>query len=83
MLYGFRKDYQEELVERGYNMCVYVPFGTDWYAYFMRTSCRKTSKLKLSSKISHYNKNVKIGASVLAGAASALWNLKIIKEINR
>src|SRR5699024_11485808 len=36
MLYGFRKDYQRNLVQRGYNTVVYVPFGYDWYAYFMR-----------------------------------------------
>lgn len=36
MLYGIRSERQEEIVKEGYNMRVYVPFGTDWYGYFMR-----------------------------------------------
>lgn len=36
MLYGIRTEKQEELVKDGYTMRVYVPFGTDWYGYFMR-----------------------------------------------
>jgi proline dehydrogenase len=36
MLYGFRQDLQLKIVEDGYKMRVYVPFGNDWYGYFMR-----------------------------------------------
>lgn len=36
MLYGVRRDLQESLVNEGYGMRVYVPFGTEWYPYFMR-----------------------------------------------
>ncbi|WP_394295504.1 proline dehydrogenase family protein [Halalkalibacterium ligniniphilum] len=36
MLYGFRVNLQEELVKEGYQMRVYVPFGIDWFGYFMR-----------------------------------------------
>lgn len=36
MLYGIRNERQLELVNEGYKMRVYVPFGTDWYGYFMR-----------------------------------------------
>ena len=36
MLYGVRRDLQERLVEEGYRMRVYVPFGTQWYPYLMR-----------------------------------------------
>jgi proline dehydrogenase len=36
MLYGIRPERQLELVEEGYRMRVYVPYGTDWYGYFMR-----------------------------------------------
>ena len=80
MLYGFRKDYQEELVERGYNMCVYVPFGTDWYAYFMRRLAERPQNLNLVVKSVTTNKNVKIGASVLAGAAVLYGILKLLKK---
>jgi proline dehydrogenase len=36
MLYGVRRDLQEQLVRAGYGVRVYVPFGTEWYPYFMR-----------------------------------------------
>lgn len=36
MLFGIRVERQRELVKEGYKMRVYVPYGTDWYGYFMR-----------------------------------------------
>lgn len=36
MLYGIREDLQLSLVEEGYKVRVYVPFGNDWFGYFMR-----------------------------------------------
>lgn len=36
MLYGVRRDLQRKLVSEGYKVRVYVPFGTEWYPYFMR-----------------------------------------------
>ncbi len=36
MLYGIRRDLQERLAADGYTVRVYVPFGTEWYPYFMR-----------------------------------------------
>lgn len=36
MLYGVRRDLQEQLAKEGYNMRVYVPYGKHWYPYFMR-----------------------------------------------
>jgi proline dehydrogenase len=36
MLYGVRRDEQQALVDQGYRMRVYVPFGTAWYPYFSR-----------------------------------------------
>ena len=36
MLYGVRRDLQRDLVREGYKVRVYVPFGTNWYPYFMR-----------------------------------------------
>ncbi len=36
MLYGIRRDLQEQLSKEGYPVRVYVPFGTHWYPYFMR-----------------------------------------------
>jgi proline dehydrogenase len=36
MLYGIRRDLQRKLVAAGYGVRVYVPFGPEWYPYFMR-----------------------------------------------
>jgi len=36
MLYGIRRDLQRKLVQDGYKVRVYVPFGEQWYPYFMR-----------------------------------------------
>ncbi len=36
MLYGVRRDLQRQLLREGYNVRVYVPFGHEWYPYFMR-----------------------------------------------
>jgi proline dehydrogenase len=36
MLYGVRRDLQRKLVAEGFGVRVYVPFGTEWYPYFMR-----------------------------------------------
>ena len=36
MLHGIRRDLQQALVRDGWRMRVYIPFGTEWYPYFMR-----------------------------------------------
>jgi len=36
MLYGVRRDLQERLLRAGYRVRLYVPYGTQWYPYYMR-----------------------------------------------
>jgi proline dehydrogenase len=36
MLYGIRRDLQRRLVDQGYRLRLYVPYGAAWYPYFMR-----------------------------------------------
>jgi len=36
MLNGIRRDLQEQCVQEGYPVRIYVPYGTEWYPYFMR-----------------------------------------------
>jgi len=36
MLYGLRRDTQRQMAREGYNMMVYVPYGTEWFPYFSR-----------------------------------------------
>jgi proline dehydrogenase len=45
MLYGIRRDLQEKLVRDGYQMRVYVPYGTAWYPYFMRRLAERPANL--------------------------------------
>lgn len=45
MLYGIRRDLQESLVQQGYPVRIYVPFGTRWYPYFMRRLAERPSNL--------------------------------------
>ena len=45
MLYGIRRDLQSGLRSAGYNVRIYVPFGTRWYPYFMRRLAEAPSTL--------------------------------------
>jgi proline dehydrogenase len=36
MLYGIRRDLQQSLLRQGYRMRIYIPFGRQWFPYFMR-----------------------------------------------
>lgn len=45
MLYGIRRDLQTQLTEEGYKVRVYVPFGTEWYPYFMRRLAERPANL--------------------------------------
>jgi proline dehydrogenase len=45
MLYGVRRDLQRSLVARGYRVRVYIPFGTEWYPYFMRRLAERPANL--------------------------------------
>ncbi len=45
MLYGIRRELQSELVQRGYTVRIYVPYGTHWYPYFMRRLAERPANL--------------------------------------
>jgi proline dehydrogenase len=45
MLYGVRRDLQRSLVAAGYRVRVYIPFGTEWYPYFMRRLAERPANL--------------------------------------
>jgi proline dehydrogenase len=45
MLYGVRRDLQKSLVGQGYRVRVYIPFGTEWYPYFMRRLAERPANL--------------------------------------
>ncbi len=45
MLYGIRTDLQQQLVKQGYRVRVYIPFGKDWFPYFMRRLAERPANL--------------------------------------
>jgi proline dehydrogenase len=45
MLYGIRRDLQQGLVKEGYRVRVYVPFGDEWYPYFMRRLAERPANI--------------------------------------
>jgi proline dehydrogenase len=67
MLYGFRKEMQLELAKEGYNFCTYVPFGNDWYGYFMRRLAERPQNLNLVAK-QVFNKKTNTVIGLAAGA---------------
>jgi len=67
MLYGFRKELQLSLANEGYHFCTYVPFGNDWYGYFMRRLAERPQNLNLVAK-QVLNKKTKTIIGVAAGA---------------
>ena len=50
MLYGIRPQAQEQLVADGYKMRVYVPYGTEWYPYFMRRLAERPANVWFLAK---------------------------------
>jgi len=55
MLYGIRRDLQERLVQKGYNVRVYVPYGSQWYPYLMRRMAERPANLMfvMSNAVRH------------------------------
>ena len=45
MLYGVRRDYQRQLVDNGLGMRIYLPYGSQWYSYFMRRMAERPANL--------------------------------------
>jgi proline dehydrogenase len=50
MLFGVRRDLQRELVRDGYNVRVYIPFGHEWYPYFMRRLAERPANIFFLAK---------------------------------
>jgi proline dehydrogenase len=50
MLHGIRRDLQQQLVKEGWAMRVYLPFGTEWYPYFMRRLAERPANVLFLAK---------------------------------
>jgi proline dehydrogenase len=45
LLYGIRRELQHKLVKEGYRVRIYIPFGKQWYPYFMRRLAERPANL--------------------------------------
>jgi len=50
MLYGVRRDLQNSLTRRGFRIRIYVPFGNEWFPYFMRRLAERPANLLFLAK---------------------------------
>ena len=50
MLYGVRRDLQQQLVREGYGLRVYIPYGSEWYPYFMRRLAERPANVLFIAK---------------------------------
>jgi len=50
MLYGIRRDLQRALTAEGFGVRVYVPFGPEWYPYFMRRLAERPANVLFLAK---------------------------------
>jgi proline dehydrogenase len=50
MLFGVRRDLQRKLIAEGYNVRVYIPFGREWYPYFMRRLAERPANVFFIAK---------------------------------
>lgn len=77
MLYGFRTQMQYDLAAEGYNFCTYLPFGKDWYGYFMRRLAERPQNLELVVKqVFNKKTNTIIGVGAAAFVLGRLTKRK-------
>lgn len=82
MLYGFRTELQEALANEGYLFCTYLPFGDDWYGYFMRRLAERPQNINLIIKDKLYTADNKLKKTpvIVAGASVAALTLLLTRR---
>lgn len=80
MLYGFRSELAYEIAEDGYHFCIYVPFGEDWFGYFMRRLAERPQNLNLAVKEFVKPKTLAVGAGAIAAIIGLSFGLKGLKK---
>lgn len=82
MLYGFRTELQESLVAEGYNFCTYVPFGKDWYGYFMRRLAERPQNINFIINDLFMTSDGKVKKAPIAISAGLL-SLFMYRRLNK
>lgn len=80
MLYGFRKEMQYELAREGYHFCTYIPFGTDWFGYYMRRIAERPQNLGIVAKDVFYTNDNKLKKEPIIGGAVALSLVYLLRK---
>lgn len=80
MLYGFRKELQRSLAQEGYNFCTYIPFGTDWFGYYMRRLAERPQNINIILKDAFYTSDNKLKKKPIIAGATAISLLYLIKK---
>lgn len=80
MLYGFRTDLAESIAEEGYPFCIYVPYGDDWFGYFMRRLAERPQNLMLAFKEFFKPAFLKKAALVAAATFSVFCIFKKLRK---
>ncbi|MCP6640201.1 hypothetical protein NL504_27180, partial [Klebsiella pneumoniae] len=69
-----------EIAEDGYHFCIYVPFGEDWFGYFMRRLAERPQNLNLAVKEFVKPKTLAVGAGAIAAIIGLSFGLKGLKK---
>lgn len=80
MLYGFRKEMQFDLANQGYNFCTYIPFGTDWFGYYMRRIAERPQNLGIVAKDVFYTNDNKLKKEPIIGGAVAVSLIYLLRK---
>lgn len=80
MLFGFRKEMQYDLASQGYNFCTYIPFGTDWFGYYMRRIAERPQNLGIVAKDVFYTNDNKLKKEPIITGAVAVSLLYLVKK---
>lgn len=83
MLYGFRTEMYDELIREGYKLCTYIPFGDDWFGYFMRRLAERPQNLNLIVKDFFYGKDNKLKRQPIVLGTLAVTSLLVWKKKKR
>ncbi|MGN5883979.1 MULTISPECIES: proline dehydrogenase family protein [Staphylococcus] len=80
MLYGFRSDLAYEIADEGYHFCIYVPYGEDWFGYFMRRLAERPQNLNLALKEFVKPRTLAVGAGILSVCIGLSFLFKGLKK---
>ncbi|UDI77985.1 proline dehydrogenase [Staphylococcus taiwanensis] len=83
MLYGFRSDLAVDIARQGYHFTIYVPYGNDWFGYFMRRLAERPQNLALAYQefvSTETLKKVGIFSALGIGAISFISGIRKLKN---